>query len=1401
MSEARRIIEAVLLRRGLMQFVWRPVPVVPEVLGVKAAATMPRIEQLLVDFGSEAVAASGLELDRRLYALRREIETLARAAGVELYVSSMSTRSIVYKGLMMAPALADFYPDLRDGLMETSFAIFHQRFSTNTFPSWPLAQPFRMLGHNGEINTILGNRNGTRLREADLASPVWGKDIAYVAPILSPGQSDSASLDSVAELLALSGRTLPHAMVMLVPEAWESIPDFDPDVRAFYEYHACLNEPWDGPAALIFGDGDIVGATLDRNGLRPARYKVTQSGLLMVSSEVGIFSIDDAITERGRLGPGHMIAVDLKAGKLLRGSEIKRDLAAAEPYRRWLDENLVCLPAHDFRASERVLEDMADLTERQACFGYSREEIKYLFEPMALEKLEPISSMGDDTPLAVLSHLPRLLPTYFKQRFAQVTNPPIDPIREKIVMSLGVNLGGRRNWLAHTPEHAHQVELAGPVVTDVELTIITEAFGAEQVSRLPCVFEAALGPKGLVAALDALCVDAAAAIERGCELLIISDRMVDAELAPIPILLAVGAINNHLLVAGTRLRASVIVESGEPRDVHHFATLIGYGASAVYPYLAIQTIAQEVACEEEAFSRRLSNYVDTIEKGLLKVMSKMGISVLGSYRGSQIFEAIGVGDEVIARCFSGTSSTIKGIGFEEIAYEAIERHRMGFGQVKLKSLEDLGFFRFRRSGELHAWSPQMLGAMGKMRKDKAGAYEDFAREATNRGPVHLRDLLDFRANQSPVALEEVEPIEAIRTRFTTAAMSLGSLSPEAHEAIAVAMNRIGGKSNTGEGGEDPAHYIRRANGDSAAAAIKQVASGRFGVTPQYLAHAQELEIKMAQGSKPGEGGQLPGHKVTEYIAELRHATPGVPLISPPPHHDIYSIEDLAQLIYDLKQVNERADICVKLVAEAGVGTIAAGVAKAYADVILISGHDGGTGASPLSSIKNAGSAWELGLAEVQQVLVLNGLRERVKLRVDGGLKTGRDVVIAAMLGGEEFNFGTAALIAIGCRYVRQCHLDTCPVGIATQRPDLRTKFEGNPEALVRYFDSVAKDVREILASLGVRSISEVIGRTDLLHQIQVEDHPKANSLDLSALIAPHNAAFGAPYRTWARNVRPAPSLNDRIVTDTRQALDLGQAIALRYPICNTDRTVGARLAGLIALQKGNQGLAEGSVELTFDGSAGQSFGAFCIAGLRLILCGEANDYVGKGMSGGEVAVVPPTTLSDGSQDVVIGNTVLYGATGGALLVRGAAGERFAVRNSGATAVVEGVGDHGCEYMTAGQVVVLGPTGKNFGAGMTGGTAYVYDPLGRLPMRCHHDFVILEDLSRAEDMANLRALLERHVAATDSPTARAILDDWSNCARRFWKVVPLASLRIQYSDGGSGGEVKAAEDQSLQAGGE
>ncbi len=1388
-ARAKAITQEVIERRGMFFFGWRDVPINLRVLGDKAQLTMPGIVHALIGKPWEM---ADVDYEKRLFLARNEIEAAAAEAGIQnFYIPSFSHRTIVYKGLLVSSSLEKFYPDLGNPDYETAIVVYHQRYSTNTFPTWPLAQPFRMLAHNGEINTVRGNRNWTHAREAELQADFWGEDIDLLKPIIQPGGSDSASLDNVAEVVSMSGRSPLHTMTMLVPPAWRTDRKMPDDLRAFYEYHRCICEPWDGPAALVFTDGTTVGACLDRNGLRPARYKLTNDGIFTLGSEVGVDGLNAVdVIEKGRLAPGEMIAIDTAEGKLLHDTEIKAKLAAAQPYASWLAENLVRVAkSTDDEIKPKTGEvDILTLTQRQVAFGYSSEEVDMILKPMLKTGAEAVGSMGDDTPLAVLSLRPRLIYTYFRQLFAQVTNPPIDPIREKLVMSLHTVLGWRRNLLSETPEHCQQVMIDTPIILDSELEKLTSLPAPHASATVSTLWPVAEGPAGLFAAVERIRKDAATAVANGARILVLSDRGVDHENVAVPALMAMGTVHHHLRRVGKRMRASVIVETGEARDVHQIACLIGYGASCVNPYLALETVRELVdkGGVEGGYAFCVKNYRTALENGLLKIMSKMGISIVSSYRGAQVFEAIGIGDKLIAECFKGTSSQVGGVGFEEIALETLTRHEMAFANavpVEAGKLDDPGYYRFRRGGETHAYTPPVIQNfhtyVGIKGADKAGKLEDYEKYVAAlvaSRPSSFRNLLELLPLSSgPVPLEEVEPIEEIRRRFTTAGMSLGALSPEAHETLAIAMNRIGGKSNSGEGGEDPARFRRRENGDWANSAIKQVASGRFGVSAAYLATAKEIEIKMAQGAKPGEGGQLPGHKVTAYIAKLRHSVEGVTLISPPPHHDIYSIEDLAQLIYDLKQVNPRARICVKLVAEAGVGTIAAGVAKAHADIILVSGHDGGTGASPLSSIKNAGGPWELGVAETHQVLMLNGLRNRVTLRTDGGMKSGEDIIYATLLGAEEYNFGTAAMIAMGCVYVRKCHLNTCPVGVATLNPDLRAKFKGKPENVVQFFNGVAEEVRSLMAGLGFRTIDEMIGRVECLRQRHVPDHPKANTLDLSRLLT--DVAGGDPgaarHATRDRNDGPEDRTLDQIVLqDARDAINDGLPVRLQYKVRNTNRSVGTQLSGEIGYQYGAEGLPEGTIELNLSGSAGQSFGAFLAPGVRLILTGEANDYVGKLMSGGEIIIKPLAGAGFVAADnSIIGNTVMYGASAGFLYANGRAGERFAVRNSGGTAVVEGLGDHGCEYMTNGTVVVLGGTGKNFGAGMTGGDAFVLDASEDFPENLNHQLVEAKRLSDEGDFARLKELVSQHLERTGSALAKEILDDWSAFQGRFWKVSP------------------------------
>jgi glutamate synthase domain-containing protein 2/glutamate synthase domain-containing protein 1/glutamate synthase domain-containing protein 3 len=1388
-ARAKAIVEEVLKRRELFQFGWREVPLNIMVLGEKAQLTMPRIEQVLI---GRPAGMSDDEYERRLFLARNEIEKWAQLDRIKnFYLTSFSQRVIVYKGLLTAFSLEKFYRDLGDPEYETAICVYHERYSTNTFPTWPLGQPFRVLGHNGEINTIRGNRNWMHAREAELRADCWGEEIDLLMPIIQHGGSDSASLDNAVEMLIMSGRDILHAMTMLVPPAWQTDEQMAPELKGFYEYHRCFNEPWDGPAGLVFSNGIVVGACLDRNGLRPARYKITEDGIVNLASEVGCNEIDEAkVTEKGRLAPGEMIAVDTRAGKLLRDPEIKKRLSTQKPYLRWVNSNLLRLQeiAGKEIPSPKDEFDILGVTQRQVAFGYSSEELDLVLKPMVKDGQEAVGSMGDDTPLAVLSRQPRLLYTYFKQLFAQVTNPPIDPLREKLVMSLATKMGWRRNLLSETPEHARLIHSDSPVLFEYELDALRSIPDAEhKAETISVLWKEAAGESGLEQAVERISQEAEKAVDASARLIILSDRGVDNKLVAIPMLLAVGAVHHHLTRAGKRMQCSLICDTGEARDVHQIACLIGYGASAVCPYLAYETarelLEKGALGEGTTYAKAVRNYKQSIEKGLLKIMSKMGISVVESYRGAQIFEAIGLHSDLIEQCFAGTSSKIEGISFLDIGIETLTRHRMAFAkglpeQNGTIALSDPGYYRFRRQGELHAITPPVIKNFHTfVKSNKPEDYKAYVEAVKAIRPNTLRDLLQrIPTGREPIRIEEVEPIEEIRRRFTTAGMSLGALSPEAHECLAIAMNQIGGKSNSGEGGEDPERFHRRKNGDWPNSAIKQIAQGRFGVTAAYLATAKEIEIKMAQGAKPGEGGQLPGHKVTEFIARLRKSTPGVMLISPPPHHDIYSIEDLAQLIYDLKQVNPRAKVCVKLVAEAGVGTIAAGVAKAHADIVLISGHEGGTGASPLSSIKNAGSAWELGVAEAHQVLMLNGLRNRVTLRTDGGMRTGEDIVFAALLGAEEFNFGTTALIASGCVYVRQCHLNTCPVGVATQDERLRAKFKGKPEYIVNYFNGVAEEVRQILAEMGLANFTDLIGRVEYLRQRIVPDHPKANKLNLSRLLA--NVAKDDDsqprHNTWERNDPPmGRRLDDSILQDAREAVNDQLRLALSYRIKNTNRAVGTKLSGEIAYLWGEQGLPDGTIELNLRGSAGQSLGAFLSPGVKLTLVGEANDYVGKGMGGGEIIVRPPATRTYvAHENSIVGNTCLYGGTGGQFFAAGRAGERFAVRNSGVTAVIEGVGDHGCEYMTGGRVLVLGRTGKNFGAGMTGGIAYVLDLDNSFPIALNPELVTRERLEHEEDIIAVKELVYKHLERTESDRAKEILSDWNRYESKFWKIRPI-----------------------------
>ncbi len=1380
-GRCRDIIQSAARNRGLEVLGWRRVPTDRSILGDKALSTCPDVHQLLL------LPPPGLEGDpyeRLLYLARKEAEAALRNAGMEdCYLPSFSHRTVAYKGLLVAKQLRSFYPDLRDPDFESALALFHQRYSTNTFPTWPLAQPMRFLAHNGEINTLQGNENWMRAREPELHSQVWGEQIGKLAPIVLPEGSDSAKLDNTLEMLLLSGRDLLHSMLMLVPEAWERMPDLDPAWRDFYEYHACLMEPWDGPAALSFTDGNLVGASLDRNGLRPLRYKIADDGLVVAASEVGVVDMpDDHIVEKGRLAPGEMIVVDTAGGRILKKPEIMAAVVNRRPYGEWTKKNIQRMgttpPGTDGDGYHAALNGVG-LPQIQTAFACTNEDVRLILKTMVTQGHDPVWSMGDDVPLAVLSEMHRPLTFYFKQRFAQVTNPAIDSLREELVMSLDCYLGTRHSVLEETEHHAKLIHTQTPLLTPQQMQALREnADPSFRAADISCLFPTRDGPEALEKALQRLSADASAAIDGGASILILSDAGVNAENAPVPMLLAAASVHHHLIREGKRMRADLVVETGAAWDIHHFALLLGYGVSGIYPYLALATIRsflQDRDMQESTAEEAEASFRTAIDRGLLKIMSKMGISTVSSYRGAQIFEIIGLAEEVVERSFTGTPARLGGIGLKELGEDVLTWHERAFPDEPPKKLMDVGYIRFRKEGEYHGFNPEVVKALqAAVQGGDYTQYREYSRMVHGGPPRTLRDILEFQSDRPPVPVEEVEPVEQIRRRFVSAAMSMGALSPQAHATLAAAMNRMDARSNTGEGGEDRSWYEPLPNGDSANSRIKQVASGRFGVTTEYLAKADELEIKIAQGSKPGEGGQLPGHKVTDFIARVRHAVPGIPLISPPPHHDIYSIEDIAQLIYDLKQANPRARVGVKLVAESGVGTIAAVVVKAYADYVQISGMDGGTGASPLSSIKNAGCPWELGLAETQQVLVMNGLRGRIRLRTDGGIKTGRDVIVAAMLGADEYGFGTASLVSMGCDMTRQCHLNTCPTGIATQRQDLiDSKFTGEVEHIVNYFTFVAEEVREYLANLGYGSMQQIIGRVDLLTPKGLPKAHRGRSLVLQAILADVDPAGLLPHRCiQASNDRPHPCADDPILPQVRPALDNGAPVKVETDIRNSDLTAGGRIAGLIAERYKADGLPEGTIEIRYRGTAGQTFGGWCTNGMRLILEGEANDYVGKGMSGGEIVVRPPADAPFSSQDnVIIGNTVLYGATSGRLFAAGRAGERFAVRNSGAIAVVEGAGDHCCEYMTQGIVVVLGATGRNFGAGMSHGFAYVLDEDDSFSRKYNPELVSIAKVEAADDIDELKRLIEEHAAKTGSARARDILNRWQRYLPQFWKVSP------------------------------
>ena len=1381
-QECVKLCEEVASEESMEIFAWRDVPVNMSAIGGLALRTCPKIVQFFVR--SKGSFAEVSDFERKLYVLRRAIEKRAEAAlpeAPDFYICSLSARTVVYKGLLNAPQLKGFYPDLSEDSFKSALALVHQRYSTNTFPAWHLAQPFRYLAHNGEINTLRGNLNQMESRQRHFESPLFGGDISKILPVIRKNQSDSACLDNAVELYASAGRSLAHTMLMLVPQAWGKTFHVSKDVLGFFEYHSGLSEPWDGPAALAFTDGVHAGALLDRNGLRPARYTMTDDGLFVLASETGVLDIPhEKVVRRGRLRPGEMIYINLQTHRLLFDSEIKTIVARHRPYRRWVAENRISLSGIFESVPDPIVGE--NLVQRQKLFGYGSEDLDLILRPMAEKGAEPVGSMGNDASLAVLSEKPQLLYDYFKQLFAQVTNPPIDPIRETLVMSLMTYIGNQGNTLAESPEHAHLLKLPHPILANRDISCLcaskVESFQSE---RIQAEFLASGGGKGLEQALDRVCDAAEAAVNAGKSVIILSDKNLSYGCAPIPMLLAVAAVNRRLIDKNLRTSAGIVVETGEAREIAHFALLLGYGATAVNPYLAIETIAdmaENGRIRDIDAAQAVENYIRAVCKGILKVMSKMGISTLRSYRQAQVFEAVGLGREFVEKYFAPTASRIGGIGIEEVAKEALARYhnahypKAGYENV----LENAGKYKFNNGGEHHLWTPKTITLLQRaVREGDESKYREYAK-FVNEQSEHLctlRGLFKFKPAK-PVPVEEVESAESIMRRFVSGAMSFGSISPEAHETIAIAMNAIGAMSNSGEGGEDPERFKTAGAPVDRNSAIKQVASGRFGVTAEYLASAKELQIKVAQGAKPGEGGQLPGHKVNAAIARVRHSTPGVSLISPPPHHDIYSIEDLAQLIYDLRNANERARVSVKLVSEVGVGTVAAGVAKGMADVVLISGHDGGTGASPLTSIKHAGLPWELGLAETQQTLVLNGLRGKIRVQVDGQLKTGRDVVIGALLGAEEFGFATTILVSLGCVMMRKCHDNSCPVGVATQDPKLRKCFKGKPEHIVNFLRYVAEEAREILASLGLRSMGEAVGRSDLLETDTAIEFWKSRNLDFSGIFAEVGGADSPRSCPQIRERNLPDAFDKKILPLVEDAIESGSPAQVSMSIRNCDRSAGAMLSSRVAEKYGDRGLADDTITVNFTGVAGQSFGAFLAGGITFNLEGEANDYVGKGLSGGNIYIRQSRSEKcDSWQNAIVGNVVGYGATGGKVYANGTAGERFAIRNSGAAFVVEGVGDHCCEYMTGGRVVVLGNTGFNFGAGMTGGIAYVYDENGDFDLRCNLDSIDLESVFEGgADEAELKSIIGDFFSKTGSRRAAAILENWSDELPKFVKVFPV-----------------------------
>ena len=1369
-------------KEGLTLMHLRNVPTCPEILGEAALANEPDIKQIFITGFTESETA-----DRKLYIIRKRIENRIRKSDIptreDFYIVSLSTKNIVYKGMLSSLQLRNYFPDLTNSYFTSGLALVHSRFSTNTFPTWGLAQPFRLLAHNGEINTIRGNRGWMEARESVLSSPALG-DIREIRPIVQPGMSDSASLDNVLEFLIMSGLSLPHAMAMLVPESFNEKNPISEDLKAFYEYHSILMEPWDGPAALLFSDGRYAGGMLDRNGLRPARYLITQGGMMVVASEVGVMDFEPGdIKEKGRLQPGKILLIDTEKGEIYYDGELKKQLAEAKPYRTWLAGNRIELD--ELKSGRKVSHSVENYDSMLRIFGYSKEDVERLIVPMCTTGAEPINSMGNDTPLAVLSDKAQLLYNYFRQQFAQVTNPPIDPIREELVMSLTEYIGAvGMNILTPSENHCKMVRLNHPILNNAQLDILCNIrYKGFKTVKLPLLFEVAKGCQGLQQALATLCKQAEESVNEGVNYIVLSDRDVDAAHAAIPSLLAVSAVHHHLISVGKRVQTALIVESGEIREVMHAALLLGFGASALNPYMAFAVIDKLVNEKEIQldYATAEKKYIKSVCKGLFKIMSKMGISTIRSYRGAKIFEAVGLSEELSNAYFGGLSSRIGGIRLDEVARDAIAFHKEGMEVLKKKGEAELlpnrGLYAFRKDGEKHAWNPETISTL--QLATRLGSYKKFkeftAMVDSKESPIFLRDFLDFR--RAPISIDRVEPVENIVQRFVTGAMSYGSISREAHEAMAIAMNKLHGRSNTGEGGEDRARFMPCEDGTSLRSAIKQVASGRFGVTAEYLVNADEIQIKIAQGAKPGEGGQLPGFKVDEVIAKTRHSIPGISLISPPPHHDIYSIEDLAQLIFDLKNVNPRAKISVKLVAESGVGTIAAGVAKAKADLIVISGAEGGTGASPASSIRYAGISPELGLSETQQTLVLNGLRGQVMLQVDGQLKTGRDIILMAMLGAEEFGFATSALIVLGCVMMRKCHQNTCPVGVATQNEELRKRFRGRSEYLVNFFTFLAQEVREYLAEIGVERLDDIIGRTDLIVRKPDDGIRKHQLISFDKLLA--RVDNEAAIRHVTDQQHGIDHVKDvEMLHAAAEAVENQKEISLEYTIANTDRACGAMLSGVIAAKYGEKGLPEHTLNVKFKGSAGQSFGAFLVPGVNFKLEGETNDYLGKGLSGGRIAVLPPVRSNfEAEKNTIAGNTLLYGATSGEVYINGRAGERFAVRNSGATAVVEGVGDHCCEYMTGGRVVVLGQTGRNFAAGMSGGVAYVWNRDGNFDYFCNMEMVELSLIEEASYRKELHELIRQHYLYTGSKLARTMLDDWPRYADQFIQVVPIEYKKV------------------------